>query len=420
MRTRRKWAWICICCGIALVSILILFRDREPQYQGRSLSQWVAILLDGDPEISQQQAELAIRSIGTNGLPFYLKWFNYQERPWRTRLAAQAARLPGKFGETAQNLLLRHGRQRRQAAFSALCILGPDAKPALPFLTQQLAGLEPWYAMAVIAHMGDAGLPTILTVLTNGSPTTLRSQAIAALGDQWTRFTATNVVQSVVTACLDDPDREVAFHAAEVLCDHKIAQDRAIRVFAEALESNDKKLHSIASSSLWFILRKNFPPAQLVQYLQDTNSPLSLHAADALGQMAISNPKLPENVLPALTNSLHDPRPKVRLNAVAALSHFKNAPDTVGPALLDAWGDPDYSVRRAATNTFFDLPPYNVLKTYPLLPSGLAQEQADTYPRHYGLKVNHYTPELAHLLTNSDARIREMATNAFRKLGETP
>src|SRR5262249_15940639 len=146
--------------------------------------------------------------------------------------------------------------------------------------------------------------------------------------------------------------------------------------------------------------------------------PLSLYAADALGQMAIANAELPENVLPALTNSLHDPRPKVRLNAVDALSHFKNAPDTVGPALLDAWVDPDYSVRRAATNSFFDLHTYSVLKTYPLLPSGLAQEQADLNSRHYRLKVNHYTPELTHLLTISDARIREMATNAFRMLRE--
>jgi hypothetical protein len=342
--------------------LVILFPERQPEFGGISLSQWVAKLDGSDPEISTHQAELAIRSIGTNGVPFYLKWFQYQERPWRTRLANQAARLPGKFGNIAKNLVRGRGQHRRLQAHNALFTLGPDAKPALPFLTQQLAGPEPWYAMTVIGHMGDVGLPTILTVLTNGSPTALRCLAIDTLGGQWDQFTATNVVQSAVTARLDDPDREVAFHAAGILCIHKIDQDRAIQVFAEALEGNDRKLHSHASSSMWLILRRSFSPAQLVQYLQDTNSALSLHAADALGQMAISNPNLPENVLPALTNSLHDPRPKVRLNAVDALSHFKNAPDTVGPALLDAWDDPDYSVRRAATNAFFELPAYNILK----------------------------------------------------------
>lgn len=135
--------------------------------------------LDGsDAEISREQAVLAIRSIGTKGLPFYLKWFQYEERPWRTRLAAQAARLPGKFGDTAEDFVRGHGRQRQQLAFAAICILGPDAKPALPFLTQQLAGPSPEMAMTVIGNMGDLGLPTILTILTNGSPAALRCSAI--------------------------------------------------------------------------------------------------------------------------------------------------------------------------------------------------------------------------------------------------
>src|SRR5260370_33946332 len=100
-----------------------------------------------------------------------------------------------------------------------------------------------------------------------------------------------------------------------------------MQVFAEALQSNNSKLRQNASYSLGMILHRSFSPATLVQYLQDTNSPLSLYAADALGTMAQINAKLPENVLPALTNSLNDLRPKVRLNAAAALGYFRNAPD---------------------------------------------------------------------------------------------
>src|SRR5580765_2352257 len=101
MRTRRKFAWLFISCGIALVLLLTLWPRREPQYKGRSLTQW-AILLNGgyanEPDISRHDAEEAIRHIGTNGLPFYLKWLLYKETPWRIRLANQAARLPGDFG----------------------------------------------------------------------------------------------------------------------------------------------------------------------------------------------------------------------------------------------------------------------------------------------------------------------------------
>jgi len=410
----RKKLLILLGCGLALVLLMTLWREREPQYKGRSLSDWIAIRVDGDPEISQQQAELAIRSIGTNGLPFYLKCFQYQERPWRTRLANQAARLPGKFGDTAAKLVLGRGQRKRQEAFTALYVLGPDAKPALPFLTQQLAGPYPEAAMTFIARMGDVGLPTILTVLTNGSATAMRSLAIETLGAQF-QFTATNAVQSVVTACLEDSDREVALAAAGVLCTHKIDQDRAMQVFSEALESNNRTLRQTAGGYLTTNLRRSFSPAQLVHYLQDTNSPLSLYAADALGSMAQINMKLPENVLPALTNSLHDPRPKVRWSAVAALAYFKNAPEIVGPSLLDLWTDPDFSVRRTATNSFFQVPPYSRLNIAHL-PIGMAQEQADMVANGYQTPPSWSV--LASLMTHPDIRVREMATNVWRTFQE--
>lgn len=413
-RLRRR-VRLLLGCGIAVVLVLTLWRERQPQFDGLPLSQWIVMLDGSDPDISQQQAQLAIRSIGTNGVPFLLKWLRYQERPWRTRLAAQAARLPGKFGDTVEELVRGRGLERQQRAFAALGILGPDAKPALPFLTRQLAGPDPWTPMRVIGFMGDVGLPTILTVLTNGSPTALRSLAIETLGSSLKGFSATNVVQSVVTACLEDPDREVALSAASVLCTRKIAQDRAMQVLAQALESNSTSLRQRAGGYLAENLRRSFSATTLVEYLQDTNSPLSLYAADALGSMAEINAKLPQNVLPALTNSLNDPRPRVRSSAAGALVYFRNAPEIVGPALLDLWTDPDPSVRRTATNSFFQLPPFSRLNIAQL-PIGMAQEQADMLAKRY--QTPPYSSVLARLMSDPDIRIREMATNVFQTLRE--
>src|SRR5262249_25236961 len=100
MRKRRKFTWLFIGCAIAVVLLLTFWPNHEPQYKGRSLTQWVDLLYYGyanDPDVSKHDAEEAIRAIGTNGLPFYVKWFQYQGRPWRTRLANQAGRLPGDF-----------------------------------------------------------------------------------------------------------------------------------------------------------------------------------------------------------------------------------------------------------------------------------------------------------------------------------
>jgi HEAT repeat protein len=188
-----------------------------------------------------------------------------------------------------------------------------------------------------------------------------------------------------------------------------------MQVFAEALESNSTGLHQRASGYLSVGLRRNFSATALIHYLRDTNSPLSLYAADALGSLAEINARLPENVLPALTNALNDLRPKVRTSAAAALVYFRNSPEIVGPALLDLWNDPDQSVRRAATNSFFQLPPFSRLNIAQLT-IGMAQEQADMVAKRY--QTLPYSSVLARLMSDPDIRIREMATNVFRKLRE--
>jgi HEAT repeat protein len=175
-----------------------------------------------------------------------------------------------------------------------------------------------------------------------------------------------------------------------------------MQVFVKALESDDRQLRRRAGADFPELLRRNFSVMSLVHYLQDTNSPLSLYAADSLGTLAEINVKLPENALPALTNSLTDLRPKVRLNAAAALGYFRNAPDIVGPALLDAWQDPDPSVRRTATNAFFGLAPYSVL---------------DTRAKPYTAPAD--SSILTRLLDHPDIRIREMATKALRILSSS-
>jgi hypothetical protein len=125
----------------------------------------------------------------------------------------------------------------------------------------------------------------------------------------------------------------------------------------------------------------------VLQFLQDTNSPLSPYAASALGELVHDGARLPETVLPALTNSLRDPRPMVRAYAAGDVAQFKEAAEPAAPALLDLWDDPDQSVRQSATNAFFELPSYSVLRPSRPPPLGMSQEQADMYERRYGTRL---------------------------------
>lgn len=426
-RWRRK-LWIFLGCGIAAVLILTLWREREPRFEDHSLLEWIAIADHGDSdgEFSKRDGQEAVRHIGTNAIPFLIKCIEYRERPWQTRLGSLCSKLPENLADPLSGLIAGHGAQRQETAFSGLCILGPAAKPAIPALTNLLTDQPPLASdcMTVLAQIGGDGLTPVLNAVTNqASP--YRIVAIDALVGLDTKRPLDQIVVSALTNCLAETNRELAFYAAQILCCRNAEKELAMKTLVDALGNEDKKLRASAISqlgiSLGISLRRGYSVPALLQFLQDTNSPLSPYSAGALGEMAYHGARLPETVLPALTNSLHDPRPMVRARAADALDRFREAAEPAAPALLDLWEDPDKTVRQSATNAFFALPSYAILRTAAQVPNGpsrppplgMSQEQAEMYERRYGIRL--LNRPLTNLLINPDVRIREMATNAFQK-----
>lgn len=416
MKIRRRNLLIVIGFAIAAVLLLALWREREPRYEGKSLSQWMATIDRGGALEAQEKGEQAIRQIGTNGTPFLLRWIQYQERPWRTHVANFCGRLPGKPGEIAYNFIHGNGQQRQSDAFNALYTLGPLAEPAIPILTKQLREPTPISdpAASILVHIGDAALPPILTIITNAAESpTLRQLLINNAHFSWTQFTQTNLLQSALVQCLDDQNFEVAVSAAGVICNHKPQHERAMRVLTRGVESAMKRPHQIAVRYIRAHLGK-IPTDNVLRYLQDTNSPFSPYAAEALGELAQKEPS-PQSFLPALTNALHDPRPQVRSSCANALGDFGAKAEPAVCALLDALSDSDLFVRSAATNSLFRIPAYAIFRDLAMMEQyGIRPSAADI---HYRGFFNYPPgPPLSRLMEHPDPRIRQMATNAFQKL----
>jgi hypothetical protein len=414
----RRKLWILLACGIAVVLILTLLREHEPRYEGRPLSEWVGLLDIYKVSHFETDPRQAIQQIGTNGLPFLLRWIQYQQRPWRTRLANLCGRLPGKLGEIADDLVRGRGEQRRGEAFGALYLLGPLAKPAVPILTRQLRDPFPDNPISVLVHIGDAALPPILTIVTNPAESpALRTALITHIDLSWPQFTQTNAVKSVLMNCVDDTNFDIAVSAAGVLSSHYSVDEHAMGVLGRAVEDTTKRSHQIAMKYSRECLR-HFPTVTVIQYLQDTNSPFSAYAAEALAVLAenasVEKASLPQSVVPALTNSLCDPRPLVRAYSANALGVIHDAPETIVPALLEAWNDPDKSVRSAATNAVLILPPYYHLSTILRGTIGFSPQQMESLARRY--EMPDFSFAMVNLLTHPDIRIRDMATNAFHRL----
>jgi hypothetical protein len=417
MRTRRKLLLIFLACGIALVLFLTLWREREPRYEDHSLLEWIAIAERGDKdsEYSNIEGQEAVRHIGTNAIPFLIKCIEYREPAWQARLGGLCYKLPEKLANPLSDLIEGRGAQRQMAAFSGLYILGPDAKSAIPALTNLLTQLPLVdHCMPVLTQIGGEGLTAVLNIITNQS-SPFRRAAIGSLVGLDTNRPLDQIVVSTLTNCLADTNRELAFYAAQILCRHNSEKELAMKTLVDAVTSGDKKLRQIAISRLGVSLKRGYSVPALLQFLQDTNSPLSPYSASALGELAYDGIRLPYTVVPALTNSLHDPRPMVRAYAAYAIVRFNQAAEIAAPALLDLWNDPAESVRQAATNALYELPSYRALRNLgssPIGPIGLSEEQAEMYERRYGLPRP--APVLARLLDHPDIRIREMATNALQ------
>jgi HEAT repeat protein len=442
MRIRPKRVSIFICCGIAVVLIFALTTDREPRYAGDTLSEWVLRLgvanapspvaftiVAGSlrpvmPSVRtsyngtwRPNAEAAIQHIGPKAVPFLIKWTEYQERPWRTRLISLCGKLPKKFAATASRLLENDGPLRQQGAYYALAVLGPQANAAVPSLRRQVETLsqkiDPYLPLMVLASIGQEGLPTILDVLRNPSNTN-RDDAMHALSRMNLGPMLDENLTSVLICCLDDPILNL--RAGGILCSHKVDQQVVMRIFTAALQANERHIRQAAAMPIRVCIMQSFPVPTLLDLLRDTNSSYSPDAAVVLGNMISSEIHLPDTVRPALIASLRDPRSSVRKHAAIAIGNLREDGEPAVSSLLDLSNDPDDAVRQNATDALYQIPAYTVLKDVVVL-DNITTEPART--EWIQRCINDTSaPQFTQLLQHPDPRIREMATNALHKLKE--
>ena len=62
--------------------------DRQPSYQGRPLAYWLCLKNNDDDDAVRDEPhfEEAIRAMGTNCLPYLLKWIAYELPAWKSKL----------------------------------------------------------------------------------------------------------------------------------------------------------------------------------------------------------------------------------------------------------------------------------------------------------------------------------------------
>jgi hypothetical protein len=135
MGKRGKILFAAGCVVVTICTTALITHHWEPRYKGRTLSYWLErsgnnAVLDRPPD---QEATTAIRTIGTNALPFLLRWIRYEPPFWSE---AARKRLPETIKTNYLGWTIMYGRGRTRAELAALglCILHTNANSAIPEL----------------------------------------------------------------------------------------------------------------------------------------------------------------------------------------------------------------------------------------------------------------------------------------------
>ena len=153
--------------AVFLLALLALWISREPSYQGRSLSEWLAEArpVREPPNASPgrapgEEAARAIRGIGPKAVPGLVRMLNATEatdfgelqRQLRNRWA-----LPGKHIPSSWEL--------RRRGFVGLQILGPAAAPGLPDILRLIESdpgrIELWFLVEAMGPRSASAAPLL-------------------------------------------------------------------------------------------------------------------------------------------------------------------------------------------------------------------------------------------------------------------
>ena len=174
MRKRRFFLILGIVI-LAGVLVAVFSREREPEYGGKRLSDWVEGLASYAVDSADAHLEEeAIRQIGTNALPYLVKWLSYEIPAWKTALYKIVDKTVKKQPD-AWFLRWDKATSRAIGAELALKTLGPQAEAAIGELTKLLndpkASQSAMRAAFNLHQMRNAGLPSLLTAFTNQQTT---------------------------------------------------------------------------------------------------------------------------------------------------------------------------------------------------------------------------------------------------------
>jgi hypothetical protein len=269
---------------------VFLWPDAEPRYEGKLLTQWV-LATPG----RGRGAEDALQHIGTNALPYLVKWIQYETPAWKIKLRKVCNHLPAKL--KPRTLYSDSKLDRANSCASAFAVLGHQSAPVVPDLCRLLdrPNTNPPPALfhrsrQTFLVLGTNVFPEVLQLLTNRANLHRLGAANALAAMPKDSQTA-----PVLIGCLQDPHPLITELAARSLGEIRLLDarpvDQTIAILTNALQSGSPWVREQITLALAKIgmYRHNFDPAwhslplpALTNALTDLDLPVRDAATNAI------------------------------------------------------------------------------------------------------------------------------------------
>jgi hypothetical protein len=174
-----------ILLAVAILGWLgwVNFHDREPSYQGRTVTEWVYLLRETSDDAEAQTCKAALQALGTNALPTLLRMIAATDGPIKSRFMS--------FGNDHPffSIGLRSETFKHRAGRKAFVCLRGNASPAIPTLVRLLNSRndEVFYAaygcLKLIPVDKSVVLPTLAEGLSDRDKLVTYRSAIAICSD---------------------------------------------------------------------------------------------------------------------------------------------------------------------------------------------------------------------------------------------
>jgi hypothetical protein len=156
----------------AAVSVVAIWPgEKEPEYQGKKLNQWIGLMkphprfpgasyLDLRGRATVEGMNEAVRHMGTNAVPCLVRWIGYETPGWKRRVSQSCTNLPAFIANSRFGRWLHEDRKayRADSAERILCSYGPEILPWVSELSRieedhkrPIASHRAWMVLAVIA-----------------------------------------------------------------------------------------------------------------------------------------------------------------------------------------------------------------------------------------------------------------------------